>query len=266
MDMERPNSAQATRMVFETQGNGDPVVMIHGLGGTANVWGAQAQTLARHFTVIRPDLAGSGRTALDGEAISIEQFVQDVVALMDHLGVQSAHLVAHSMGTIVCQHLAAWHPERVRSLALFGPIAEPSAPAREAIRARAQKCRAEGMLPVADAVVQGGTSADTKANRPEVAAFVREIMMRQDAEGYAQTCEALAAAQAADASRITCPTLLVTGDEDGTALPAAARALTARISGATLQILGRCGHWTPLERAAEVTDALTGFYFSTVFA
>ena len=116
--------------------------------------------------------------------------------------------------------------------------------------------------PVADAIVAGGTSADTKAHRPEVAALVREILMRQDAEGYALTCEALAKVQPADASKITCPTLLITGDEDGTAPPPRVKALTASISGAKMQILDRCGHWTTFERPAEVNTALLNFLLS----
>jgi len=254
-------ASRHARMACEIIGTGEPVVMVHGLGGTGNVWGPQAAALQRYYKVVRPDLVGSGRTPLDDGEVTISRLVQDMVALLDELAIGTAHLVGHSMGTIICQHLAAWHPERVRSLALMGPIAAPPEPARAAIRARAEKCRAEGMIPVADAIVQGGTSAETKAARPEVAAFVREILMRQDAEAYARTCEALAAAEAADPARIRCPTLLVTGDEDATSPPAATQALAARIAGARLLILPRCGHWTPIERPAEVTQALFDLYF-----
>ncbi|MEC3947902.1 alpha/beta fold hydrolase [Sphingobium sp. HWE2-09] len=256
---------QKCSLFYEVHGEGVPVVMVHGLGGSSNVWTPQIATLQRFFKVIRPDLIGSGFSSLNNELISIERYVHDVVGLLDCFEIGSAHFAGHSMGTIVCQHLAAWHPERVKSLALFGPIHTPSDAAREALKARAETSRTRGMQPIADAVVQGGTSADTKANRPEIAAFVREATLRQHPEAYAQTCEALANAQPADTNRIRCPSILVTGDEDGTAPPNDARSLAQKLSDASLTVLSRCGHWTPLERAKDVTEALTSFYFSRTF-
>jgi pimeloyl-ACP methyl ester carboxylesterase len=127
------------------------------------------------------------------------------------------------------------------------------------MRERAAKARAEGMAGIADAIVQGATSGDTKANNPVAVALVRELLMRQDAEGYARTCEALAAAEAADVRRIACPVLLVTGDEDGVASPSNARAMAEQINGARVVVLKRCGHWATLERAAECSAALKEF-------
>ena len=251
----------ASQMVVETTGAGDPILFVHGLGGTSNVFTPQVGVLSRFFECIRPDLPGSGRTASAG-TFTLPGLAGDLAAFLDERGVKSAHVVGHSLGTVVCQHLAVQRPDLVRSLALIGPLAEPPPPARAALTDRAAKARAEGMAGIADAIVQGGTSADTRAHRPEVAALVREILMRQEPEGYALTCEALAAVDAADASRIACPTLLITGDEDGTAPPARVKQLAAAIVGAKMQILDRCGHWTTFERPAEVNNALVNFLIS----
>ena len=255
--------AVAGRISVEVHGNGDPVVMVHGLGGTSNVFTPQVDALARYFKVIRPDLPGSGRTPASGR-ISIESLVDSVVEVMEQAGAGSAHLVGHSMGTIVCQHLAARHPAKVQSLALLGPLGAPTDAARKAVRDRAAKARNEGMTGIADAIVQGATSAYTKAARPEAAAFVRELLMRQASEGYALSCEALADAQAADVSGIRCPVLLITGSEDGVASPPAVRALASRFTDARVKILNACGHWTTLERPSEVTEALLNFYLATI--
>lgn len=251
----------APQLAVEVHGNGDPVLLVHGLGGTSNVFGPQVGVLSRFFQCIRPDLPGSGRSPADGP-LSIAGLAEAIEGVMDERGLDRVHLVGHSLGTIVCQHIAVRRPNRVRSLALIGPLHAPPDAARPVIRDRATKARAEGMVGIADAIVQGGTSADTKANRPEVAALVREILMRQDPEGYARTCEALAAAEPADVSRIACPTLLVTGDEDGTAPPTAVRTLHRKIAGSSLRLLDRCGHWTTFERPAEVNEALMNFLFS----
>ena len=235
-------------IAIEEHGDGDAVVMVHGLGGTGNSWYPQVGPLARFFRVVRLDLEGSGRSPATG-SLSIASFAADVTAAMDELDIPTAHLCGHSMGTIVCQHIAAEHPERVKSLALLGPLAEPPEPARQAIRDRAAVARKNGMVPIADTLVEVAISAETRSHQPAAAAFVREILMRQDAEGYARTCEALADARSADLASIRCPTLLVTGDEDGVSPPPAVKSLSSRISGSRVAVLPGCGHWTPNREA-----------------
>jgi pimeloyl-ACP methyl ester carboxylesterase len=247
------------RMAVEVDGAGEPAIMVHGLGGCSNVFQPQLRVLAGRFRVIRPDLPGSGRSPPNGQA-SMSAFAEALVRMARVLGAERAHWIGHSMGTILCQHVAAEHPGMVRSLALFGPLVAPPEPNRQALRARASQARSEGMAPIAEAIVQGATSTDTRANQPVVAAFVRELVMRQPAEGYAQSCEALAAAVPADIERIRCPTLLVTGDEDAIAPPTAVRAMSERIGGARMTVLNRCGHWTTLERAVECNAELRSFY------
>jgi pimeloyl-ACP methyl ester carboxylesterase len=83
--------------------------------------------------------------------------------------------------------------------------------------------------------------------------------MRQDPEGYARSCEALAEMGPADTSRIECPTLLVTGDEDVVAPPQAVRMMGERIAGSRVEVLRGCGHWTPVEKPEECTDLLKRF-------
>jgi pimeloyl-ACP methyl ester carboxylesterase len=87
--------------------------------------------------------------------------------------------------------------------------------------------------------------------------------MRQDPDGYARNCEALADAKAAAVERIEAGTLLVTGDEDTVAPPQAVRAMAERLTnakgGVRTVVLTRCGHWTPLERSDECMRELRGF-------
>jgi pimeloyl-ACP methyl ester carboxylesterase len=246
------------RMAVEMVGQGDAVIFVHGLGGTSNVFTPQVLALGNRYRTVRPDLSGSGRSPAGGP-LSISGFADAIVRLARVLGIARADLVGHSMGTIVCQHIAVNEPRLARSLALFGPLLAPPEAARQAMRDRAAKARVEGMADIAEAILQGATSSDTRTNNPVAAALVRELLMRQDAEGYARTCEALAAAEAVDIRRIACPTFLVTGDEDAVAPPSSVRAMAEQIGGARVTILSRCGHWTTLERAAECSAALKEF-------
>src|SRR5258706_2064742 len=184
------------RMAFEVQGEGEAVLLLHGLGGTSNTWTALMPAFARYRTV-RLDLPGSGRSFRVEGPLSIERFVEAAQRALATLAIRNVHVVAHSMGTVVAAHLAAAEPALVRSLALFGPLLAPPDPARATIRARGEKARTGGvaaMQEISDALVVAATSSETRAKRPTAAAFRLESIMRQDAEGYARSCEALVAA------------------------------------------------------------------------
>jgi len=248
-------------VAVEVDGEGDAVVLVHGLGGTSNNWTPLMGALARH-RAIRPDLPGSGRSAKVEGALSIERYVECVKAVCDRLDVKRAHFVGHSLGTIVCFHLAARFPSLVRSLALFGPLLAPPEAARTNIAARGAKARSEGvagMQAIAEAIVQAATSSDTRATKPVTVALVRESLMRQDPEGYARSCEALAAAQPVDTAAVKCPVLLVTGEDDAVAPPQTVRSIGDRIGGARVTVYPRCGHWTTYERPEECARELRDF-------
>jgi 3-oxoadipate enol-lactonase len=251
------------RMAMEVDGEGDAVLMLHGLGGTSNTFTAIEPAFER-MKRVRFDLPGSGRSDRVEGALSIARYVEAAVRVLGAARVERAHVVAHSMGTIVAAHLAALHPRLVRSLALFGPLLAPPDPARANLRARAEKATSEGMQGIADALVQASTSSATKVQRRAAVAFVRESLMRQPPEGYARSCLALADAQSADASRIACRVLLVTGDEDAVAPPVTVRQMgdTIAAGGAvvTVEVLRGCGHWTPIEMPDECARLLRALY------
>ena len=255
------------RVIVEEEGEGDAVVCVHGLGGSTNTFTPLMPALARQ-RVIRLDMPGSARSHRVEGPLTIARFVDTLLSACNRLGIARAHWVGHSLGTIVCQHLAVAAPKLVRSVALFGPLIAPAEPARTAIRARAAKARGEGatgMHEIALGLLNAAISADTRQRSPLAVAFVRESLMRQDPDGYARTCEALAEVEPAAVERIEAPVLLVTGDEDGVAPPQAVRAMAEKLHSAKnvrVVVLPRCGHWTPIERPEECARELRDFLAS----
>src|SRR3546814_23544 len=124
-------------MAVEIEGQGSAVLCIHGLGGSSNTWSPLMPSFSR-FRAIRPDLPGSARTPLTNSALSINGFVDQLAQLLADLKIESVHIAAHSLGTIVAQHFAVKHANRVRSLALFGPFLAPPEAGRPGIVARAE--------------------------------------------------------------------------------------------------------------------------------
>lgn len=242
-------------LAVEVDGDGPAVLMVHGLGGTSNFYQVQAGVLAERCRVIRVDSAGAGRSQVR-DGISIASHADDLAAVLDALDVGSATVVGHSMGTLVVRELLNRHPDKVAGLALLGAVAEPPEAGRQAQRERAAVLREQGTAAVAPGVVANALSETTRRDKPEVAAFVRELVMRQDPEGYARNCEALAAATDPGPIPGDVPLLLVTGADDKTGPPVVSESLAAPHPNAAVEILPGVGHWTALEAARPTTDLL----------
>ncbi len=242
-------------LAVEIDGSGSDVLMIHGLGGTSNTWQPQLAALTARHRVIRPDLPGSGRSP-HADTATLREIARRLSRLLDALGCARVDLVGHSMGTLVCQYLAESLGERVGRMALLGPIRAPTEASRAGLRDRARLARTGAMQEIADAVCKGGLAQTTRSVQPVTVALVREMIMRQHPAGYASLCEALADATAADVSLLASQILLITGDEDTVAPPAATAEFAAALPAARSQVLSACGHWATFERPADVALAL----------
>lgn len=247
-------------MVSEVSGDGPTVVMVHGLGGSSNSFQPVVGYLDG-YRVVRVDLPGAGRSRPRPGQSGIAGMCSAVLDAMRGLNIRKAHMVGHSMGTLVCQHFAVAEPDMVESLTLYGPILQPPVQARAGLRERANAARRDGMAPIADAVSRGTLSDQTLRQNPLAAAFVRESLMRQDPAGYALHCEALAAAAPADHTRIKAPTVLIAGRQDPVAPVMMAQALNREITGSRLEIMPNCGHWMTVEWPV-IAGRLLGHYIS----
>lgn len=245
-------------LVVEDIGDGFPVVLLHGLGGTSNTWQPMMPVLG-NARAIRPDLPGSGRSPLGHGRLSIAAISDAITGWLASSGIGAFHLVGHSMGTLICQRVAATLPEQVASLMLFGALTEPPEAAREGLLQRAKAARQDGMEGIADQIAQATLAPSTHTDNPAAVAFVRESILRQTPDRYAANCEALSNATTADWRRIKAPTLLVTGESDPVAPVSMARLLSEKIKGACLEVLPNCGHWAPLEKPKESAKLLQEF-------
>ena len=129
-------------MTIDSEGEGPPIVMLHGLGGTSNSFQAMMPRWPAFAPYVPICRAPAGRRRRRKRSLS-NCLVEAVEHATSHLGVSRAHVVGHSFGTLIAQHIAARHPDRVASLTLFGPILEPQDAARERLR-DARRDRAPG--------------------------------------------------------------------------------------------------------------------------
>jgi 3-oxoadipate enol-lactonase len=189
----------------------------------------------------------------------IDSRAADIAAVLDALGAGPAVIVGHSMGTLVARALATRHPAKVAGLALLGPVLPPGAAGRAAILARAAVVRAEGPAAVAGAIVTRSLSPATRSAKPVIAAFVRELVMRQDPEGYARSNEALAAAADPGPVDPRPPLLLVAGRDEMLSPPSVSEQVARAHGSADVRIIDSIGHQIPLEDVRRTTRILTEF-------
>lgn len=249
------DSRLGSLVIDDTGGDGQAIVMLHGLGGTSNTFEPLMSELET-CRVVRPDLPGAGRSALRPGINSVAGLARSVTNALSAIGVSRAIIVAHSMGTLLAQHMALSAPHRIDGLLLFGALTEPADAARHALQARARSAMHDGMGDIATTVAAGALSSTTQADNPAAFAFVRESLMRQQPAGYAAHCNILASSKAYPCNKIKVPVHLVTGSEDKVAPRTMAEQLNTELPFSRLEILSGVGHWPVLEAPVACRRAL----------
>lgn len=239
-----------------------PVVFLHGFPFSKEQWRPQLDALSSTHRVIAYDQRGLGDAAPGEGPLTIEFLVDDLIELLDHLGIERACVVGLSMGGYVALRAVDRHPERVHGLVLADTRAGGDdnagrvkrADAIRAIQANGMEAFAAKMLPAlfASAALEPPTAAVTA---------IRAQMLATDPTG---ACHALAAMAARLDLRerlgaIATPTLVVVGALDAITPPADARELTAGIANATLLELPDAGHVSNLDAPDAFTAALQTF-------
>jgi 3-oxoadipate enol-lactonase len=259
--MRKVARVRGINVVYEEAGNGRPVVLLHAFPLSRSMWGEQAEELSTTWRVITPDLRGQGETSAAGPA-TMEEMAEDVAALLDELNVRRAVVGGLSMGGYVVLALLRAHPERVGALVLADTRAQADTDdARRTREETARRALAEGMEPIADAVLPKLLAPATREHRPDVVARVREMILGTKPEGAAAALRGMALRrdQTDLLEAVNVPTLIVVGSEDVITPPSDAEATRAKIKGSRLVKIEGAGHVSNVERPGEFSRALAEF-------
>jgi 3-oxoadipate enol-lactonase/4-carboxymuconolactone decarboxylase len=236
--------------------DGAPVVMLaSSLGTTHAMWDDQAAALSGRFRVLRYDHRGHGGSPVPPGPYTFDGLVDDVLALLDRLGLERVTFCGLSLGGAVGMALALRAPERIERLVLacttmhFGPP--------EQWLDRAATVRDHGIEALAPSVLERWL---TPAAPPEMVARLYSLLRSTPAEGYAGCCEAIAGYDLRGAlGAVRAPTLAIAGAHDPATPPAQLEAIVAEVPGARLHVLGDAAHLASVEQAAAFNDALATF-------
>lgn len=233
------------------------LVLSNSLGCDLRMWDAQAAALADRLRIVRYDTRGHGRSGAPAGPATLERLGRDLLALLDHLGVERADVCGLSLGGVTAQWLAIQHPARVGRLVLANTAARVGT--TEGWDARIAAVAAGGMQAVADTVLGRFFSPAFQAAQPMVVAAYRATLLATDPRGYTACCAALREADLRPLlGRISAPTLVVGGALDESTPPAQAEELHAGIAGSGLAILDTA-HLSNIERPGEFGALLRQF-------
>ncbi|MGI9017430.1 MAG: alpha/beta fold hydrolase [Euzebya sp.] len=246
---------------YVSKGEGPPIVLVHGLGGTLHSWYGVIETLAVHHHVIAMDLRGHGRSEVSSGSYSIKQWTQDVLALISALELPPVTLVGHSLGSLVAQLAALDRPEAIDQLVLVGGISWFEPDTLSAYEKRADLVDAEGLDAIVDDWLPGALAPRTQAKLPQLVGLLRDSYLRNDPKAYANSCRALANMPRISREDIGQPTLLLVGDHDRSTPIAMTEELHAQIPVSRVKVIPTAAHWVMLEQpdvlAAAILQYLT---------
>ena len=256
--------SHGVRVAYELRGDGEPLVLVHGLAYDRAGWGRLPDLLAERFRVVLLDNRGVGESDVPAGPYAVAQMAADVVAVLDDAGIARTNLLGVSLGGYIAQELALTYPERVAKLVLVstapgGPKAVPMPQATQDVFARYPTMeRVAGLrMFVENSLGERGVH--------ELPDLVEEIL--QYRLGHAPTVDAWLAQATAGATfdsfdrigAIGVPTLVIAGGADVVVDPRNAALLGELIPGARVEIVPDRGHLLVWEDSERVADLVTEF-------
>lgn len=249
------------RIAYRRAGSGHPLVLLHPLALSGEVWGGYAARLARSFDVIAPDARGHGASGWDGEPFGIGDLGDDVAALLDGLGITTAFVAGMSMGGSTAVSFAGRYASRTDGLVLADTTAWYGVDAVRTWEERASTVAArprEAQVPFQ--VDRWFTEGFRKDSAGEVSR-VAGIFLRTDGRVHAAACRALGIMDSRGLlPRISAPTLVITGEEDYATPPAMGQVIAGGVRRGAARVLPGLRHLSLVEDPG--LAALTGEFLA----
>ncbi len=239
-----------------------PVLFVHGFPFSHKMWLPQLDIISANHRAIAYDIRGHGESYVGDGQYSIEGHVDDLLALLDHLGLPKVFIVGLSMGGYITLRALERAPDRFMGVVLCDTRSESDTNEAKLKRfANIALVKQEGSQVFAERFLQAVFATKSFETRKEAVKTIREIMGRTPPLSIAGTLLALAARTDTTASlaAIKVPTLILVGELDAITPPSAAEAMQKQIPGSELCIVPHAAHMSNLENPEFFNEKLLGF-------
>ena len=249
---------------YETEGprTGLPIVLIHGFPFSKEMWKPQVEALKKEYYVITYDVRGHGASDVGDGQYAVEYFVDDLIALLDHLKLSKIIVAGLSMGGYIALRAVERNPERFRGLVLADTRSEADGNEGKIKRAvQAKTVKTDGMQKFAGTFLSAVFYPRTFETNPQAIEMIRKIIERSSPIAVAGTLLALAARTDTTSSlfSMTIPTLILVGQHDALTPPSASHAMKDKIPNAEIHVLPKSGHMSNLENSEDFNRHLLNF-------
>ncbi|MCM3745151.1 alpha/beta fold hydrolase [Sporosarcina luteola] len=247
---------------YEEKGMGEPLVFIHGVGLDHAMWEQQVNQLSNEYRVIVYDMVGHGGSSHPPGPYSLSQFVEQLTALIDGLGLDKIHLVGFSMGGMVAQAFAQAHKERMKTLTIMNAVANRSEEQRQAILARVEEVGTTGPEATIEPAIQRWFTPEYRYAQDGTVGRIRRRLQTNNPTSYIVAYRLFATADQElwkKLDQIDIPTLVITGEDDIGSTPEMAQQIHEKIAGSELVIVPAMRHMLPVERPDIVNEAIHSF-------
>lgn len=254
--------ANGIEIAYDTFGpDGAPAILLHHTLATSNkMWADTVVKLSEQYRVVAMDARGHGDSDVTNPPYDFATLARDITSLLDALGIAEAHYMGSSMGGMVGQCVGFMAPDRLRSLILVSTTSAVPEAARGAWDERIEAVRADGMESQVAMTMERWYTAPFLATGNPVLAETEAMIRATPADGFMGWGMAIRDFDISDRlSEITCPTLVVVGEEDPSTPVEASRAIHAGIAGSELIIVEQASHQLPLERPEAFQTAIAEF-------
>ncbi|QJW91390.1 alpha/beta fold hydrolase [Spirosoma taeanense] len=257
-------TTNGTELYYESTGTGpETIVFSHGLLWSGHMFHSQVAALRNRYRVITYDHRGQGRSRVTREGYDMDTVYEDVVGLIEQLGVGPCHFAGLSMGGFMGMRLAARRPDLIKSLTLLETSADPE-PA-ENVPKYQRLCTVVkwlGTWPVVDPVMKimfGKTFLTDPSRAAERQHWIDQL--KQNKRTIVRAVQGAIDRKGVfdELKNITAPTLVIVGDEDVATVPAKAQRIHDNIAGSRLVIVPGAGHSSSVEQPEAVNEAITSF-------
>ncbi|RMH38278.1 MAG: alpha/beta fold hydrolase [Nitrospirae bacterium] len=255
-------SVRGINLGYTDEGHGEPLVFIHAFPLSRIMWEPQREALASRYRVINIDLRGHGESDSILWHFTLDDYAEDVVALVQHLHIERATFVGLSMGGYILFSLYRRRPELIKALVLADTRAQADSEEAKAGRmALAQVAYRKGMSAVADQMLPKLLAPGSLKTRPELVERIRSIILNNDPAGT--IVDLMAMAERPDSTpllaSVTCPTLVIVGEDDIATPPSEAHYMVDRLPQSKLITIPGAGHLSNIEQPERFTQALMDF-------